>query len=155
MNAAKNALKAIVEVMGPEDRFSLSRFGNTTEHRCRGLWRGAPPAKASAQRWVDDLRAAQKAEDEARAMLSDPDMRELAEAELFELKTKIPALEQEIRIALLPKDAADERDGILEIRPAAGGDEAGLFAAELFAMYQKYAASRGWRFRFSANQTTQ
>ena len=104
---------------------------------------------------VDDLRAAQKAEDEARAMLSDPDMRELAEAELFELKTKIPALEQEIRIALLPKDAADERDGILEIRPAAGGDEAGLFAAELFAMYQKYAASRGWRFEvmeYDANE---
>ena len=104
---------------------------------------------------VDDLRAAQKAEDEARAMLSDPDMKELAEAELFELKTKIPALEQEIRIALLPKDAADERDGILEIRPAAGGDEAGLFAAELFAMYQKYAASRGWRFEvmeYDANE---
>ena len=51
-----------------------------------------------------------------------------------------------VRLALLPKDEADDRSGILEIRPAAGGDEAGLFAAELFAAYQKYAASQGWRF---------
>ena len=51
-----------------------------------------------------------------------------------------------VRLALLPKDEADARSGILEIRPAAGGDEAGLFAAELFSAYQKYAASQGWRF---------
>ncbi len=104
---------------------------------------------------VGDLRSAQRAEDEARGMLTDPDMKELAEAELFDLKAKIPALEQEIRLALLPKDAADERSGILEIRPAAGGDEAGLFAAELFEMYQKYAGLRGWRFEvmeYDANE---
>ena len=94
---------------------------------------------------VDELRAAQRAQDEARAMLADPDMRELAEAELQELKDKVPALQLAIRLALLPRDAADERSAILEIRPAAGGDEAALFAAELFAMYQKYAALRGWR----------
>ena len=95
---------------------------------------------------VDDLRAAERARAEAQAMLDDADMRELAEAELFDLKDRIPALEHEIRIALLPRDEADDRSAILEIRPAAGGDEAGLFAAELFAMYQKYAATRGWRF---------
>ncbi len=104
---------------------------------------------------VDDLRAAQKAEDEARAMLSDPEMKEMAEAELFELKDRIPVIEREIRLALLPKDAADERDGILEIRPAAGGDEAALFAAELFAMYQKYAAFRGWRFEVMEYDATE
>ena len=104
---------------------------------------------------VDDLRAAQKAEDEARAMLSEPEMKEMAEAELFELKDRIPAIEREIRLALLPKDAADERDGILEIRPAAGGDEAALFAAELFAMYQKYAAFRGWRFEVMEYDATE
>ena len=104
---------------------------------------------------VDDLRAAQKAEDEARAMLSDPEMKEMAEAELFDLKDRIPAIEREIRLALLPKDAADERDGILEIRPAAGGDEAALFAAELFAMYQKYAAFRGWRFEVMEYDATE
>jgi len=95
---------------------------------------------------VDELRQAEQARDEAQALLEDPDMKELAEAELFDLKERIPALEQEIRIALLPKDEADDRSAILEIRPAAGGDEAGLFAAELFAMYQKYAGLRGWRF---------
>ncbi len=78
-------------------------------------------------------------------MLADPEMRELAEAELEGLKARIPTLEHEIRLALLPKDEADERSAILEVRPAAGGDEAALFATELFAMYQKYAALRGWR----------
>ena len=62
------------------------------------------------------------------------------------LKERIPALEHEIRLALLPKDDADARSAILEIRPAAGGDEAALFAAELFGMYQRYAENRGWRF---------
>ncbi len=95
---------------------------------------------------IGDLRAAERAQMDAQAMLADPEMKELAEAELYELKDQIPALEHEIRLALLPKDEADDRSAILEIRPAAGGDEAGLFAAELFAMYQKYADLRGWRF---------
>ena len=95
---------------------------------------------------VDELRAAEQARADAQSLLEDPDMKELAEAELYELKDRIPALEHEIRIALLPRDEADDRSAILEIRPAAGGDEAGLFAAELFAMYQKYAATRAWRF---------
>jgi peptide chain release factor 1 len=95
---------------------------------------------------IGDLRAAEKARGEAEAMLVDPEMKELAEAELYDLKDRIPALERELRIALLPKDEADERSAILEIRPAAGGDEAGLFAAQLYGMYQKYAATQGWRF---------
>ncbi len=95
---------------------------------------------------IGDLRAAERAQMDAEAMLADPEMKELAEAELYDLKDQIPALEHEIRLALLPKDEADDRSAILEIRPAAGGDEAGLFAAELFAMYQKYADLRGWRF---------
>jgi len=95
---------------------------------------------------IDDLRSAEQARNEAETMLADPEMKELAEAELYDLKDRIPALEHELRIALLPKDEADERSGILEIRPAAGGDEAGLFASQLFAMYQKYAATKGWRF---------
>ena len=95
---------------------------------------------------IGDLRQAERARDEAEALLADPEMKELAEAELFDLKERIPALEHELRLALLPKDEADARSGILEIRPAAGGDEAGLFAAELFAMYQKYAEAKGWKF---------
>jgi peptide chain release factor 1 len=95
---------------------------------------------------IGDLRQAQHARDEAESLLADPEMKELAEAELYQLKERIPALEHELRLALLPKDEADARSGILEIRPAAGGDEAGLFAAELFTMYQKYSDSKGWRF---------
>ena len=92
------------------------------------------------------LREAEKQQREAEALLADPDMKEMAEAELQALKAQIPELEMAVRLALLPKDEADARSGILEIRPAAGGDEAGLFAAELFSAYQKYAASQGWRF---------
>ncbi len=95
---------------------------------------------------VEELRAAERAAAEAEQMLADPELRELAEAELFELKSRIPELQQSLRIALLPKDEADARSAILEVRPAAGGDEAGLFATQLFDMYRKYAAARGWRF---------
>ncbi len=94
---------------------------------------------------IGELRAAEQAASDAEQLLSDPEMRALAEAELFELKDRLPALRHEIRLALLPQDEADARSAILEVRPAAGGDEAGLFAAELFAMYQKYAAQKGWR----------
>ena len=95
---------------------------------------------------VTALRGAEKQFAEAEALMADPEMKELAEAEYHELKARLPELELAVRLALLPKDEADERAGILEIRPAAGGDEAGLFAAELFAAYQKYAAAQGWRF---------
>ncbi|MDQ1078968.1 peptide chain release factor 1 [Pseudoroseomonas cervicalis] len=95
---------------------------------------------------VEALRAAERARDEAEALMADPEMRELAEAEYYAQRDAVPVLERELRLMLLPKDAADAGSAILEIRPAAGGDEAGLFAAELFAAYQKYAASRGWRF---------
>jgi peptide chain release factor 1 len=95
---------------------------------------------------VDELRAAERAAADAEAMLADPELRELAEAELATLKDRLPSLQHAIRLALLPKDEADERSAILELRPAAGGDEAALFAAELFGMYQRYAGLRGWRF---------
>ena len=95
---------------------------------------------------IDELRAAERAAGEAEAMLDDPELHDLAESELAELRARIPALSHAIRVALLPRDEADERSAILEIRPAAGGDEAALFAAELFAAYQKYAGLQGWRF---------
>ncbi|MBV8520822.1 MAG: peptide chain release factor 1, partial [Acetobacteraceae bacterium] len=95
---------------------------------------------------IDELRQAEQAQAEAESLIADPEMRELAEAELRTLKERIPQLQHELRVALLPKDEADERAAILEIRPAAGGDEAALFAAELFAMYQRYAEAHRWRF---------
>ena len=81
----------------------------------------------------------------AKEMLSDPDMAELAQAELDELEEKIPALEGRIKIALLPRDAADSKNAVMEIRAGTGGDEAALFAADLFTMYRNYAAIQGWR----------
>ena len=95
---------------------------------------------------VTALREAARARAEAEAMLADPEMKELAEAELQALKEGLPLLEREVRLMLLPKDSADERNAILEIRPAAGGDEAGLFAAELFRAYQKFAEGQRWKF---------
>jgi peptide chain release factor 1 len=95
---------------------------------------------------IDELRAAENAVAETELLLPDPELHDLAEAELAALRARIPDLTHAIRLALLPRDAADERPAILELRPAAGGDEAALFAARLFAMYEKYAALRGWRF---------
>jgi peptide chain release factor 1 len=84
--------------------------------------------------------------DEAQAMLADPEMKALAEEELPVLKERIPAVEQALRLALLPKDAADARPAILEIRPGTGGEEAALFAGDLLRMYQRYAEAKGWTF---------
>ncbi|HEU0157241.1 MAG TPA: peptide chain release factor 1 [Stellaceae bacterium] len=76
----------------------------------------------------------------------DAELRALAEEELHTLRERLPLLEQRVRLALLPKDADEERNAILEVRAGTGGEEAALFAATLFRMYQRYAALRGWRF---------
>jgi peptide chain release factor 1 len=77
---------------------------------------------------------------------TDPEMRTLAAGELAAIEKRLPDLEREVRLMLLPKDEADERNAILELRAGTGGEEAALFAADLFRMYQKYAALHGWRF---------
>ncbi|MDP2729480.1 MAG: peptide chain release factor 1 [Dehalococcoidales bacterium] len=85
---------------------------------------------------------------ETRAMLAeglDEEMKALVREEIEKLELKVENLLQELKIALLPKDESDERDIIMEIRAGAGGDEAGLFAADLFRMYARYAQSRGWQ----------
>ncbi|WP_112323877.1 peptide chain release factor 1 [Oceanibium sediminis] len=93
--------------------------------------------------------------EEAKALLSDPDMADLAREELETLEADLPALENAVRLALLPKDAADQRPAILEIRAGTGGDEAALFAADLARMYQRYAESRGWRFEVIEEAATE
>jgi peptide chain release factor 1 len=80
------------------------------------------------------------------ARSADSDLKALAEEELQTLRERLPDLENRVRFCLLPKDADDERNAILEVRAGTGGEEAALFAAELFRMYQRYAAPRGWRF---------
>ena len=76
----------------------------------------------------------------------DKEMRALAEEDFYKLKEQIPQLEKDIQLALLPKDAADAKNAILEIRAGTGGDEAALFAGNLFEMYKRYASIRGWKF---------
>ena len=82
----------------------------------------------------------------AEAMLADPEMKELAEMELPDLRERLPEVEQAVKLALIPKDSADGKPALLEIRPGTGGDEAGLFAADLLRMYQRYAENQGWKF---------
>jgi peptide chain release factor 1 len=104
---------------------------------------------------VGEIRAYRQALDdlaEAEAMLADPEMKALAEEELPRLKAHIPEMEQALRLALLPKDAADARPAIIEIRPGTGGDEAALFAGDLARMYQRYAERMGWRFEIISEQ---
>ena len=117
---------------------------------------GAPSDIADLSREYSDLRPVvaeiqsyRRALDnlaEAEAMLSDPELRSLAEEEMPHLKARIPEMEQALRLALLPKDAADARPAILEIRPGTGGEEASLFAADLLRMYQRHAERMGWSF---------
>ncbi len=97
---------------------------------------------------IETLKAAKLELADLDAMRSgeDADMRALAEQEFFDLKARMPAMERELQAMLLPKDAADEKNAILEVRAGTGGDEAALFAAQLFRMYQRYAQLRGWRF---------
>ena len=76
---------------------------------------------------------------------SEGELRSMAEEELADLRAKLPAAERELALKLLPRDAADERAAMLEIRAGTGGDEAALFAGDLFRMYQRYAESQGWR----------
>ncbi|MHA6645682.1 peptide chain release factor 1 [Mesorhizobium sp. A623] len=99
---------------------------------------------------IRELRAAEAEQADLEAMLADKstdaEMRALAEADLPGVEENIEALQQDIQILLLPKDAADDKNAILEIRAGTGGDEAALFAGDLFRMYERYATERGWRF---------
>ncbi|MEI9416194.1 peptide chain release factor 1 [Mesorhizobium sp. Cs1321R2N1] len=99
---------------------------------------------------VRELRSAEHEQADLEAMLADKgtdaEMRALAEADLPGVEERIEALQKDIQILLLPRDAADDKNAILEIRAGTGGDEAALFAGDLFRMYERYAAERGWRF---------
>jgi peptide chain release factor 1 len=98
---------------------------------------------------VTSYRAAQRESEDLATLIADPatdaEMRSIAEAERPQVEAKRIALEQQLRLALLPKDAMDERNVILEIRAGTGGDEAALFAGNLFRMYERYAAKQGWK----------
>ncbi|MDO5633118.1 MAG: peptide chain release factor 1 [Paracoccus sp. (in: a-proteobacteria)] len=142
--------------MLPQDR--LDQIAARFEYLEARLNDGPPPDQIAAiSREYAELkpvvtqiaafRAAQDDLTQAQQMLADPEMRELAQDELARLHVELPALEQALRIALLPRDAADARPAILEIRPGTGGEEAALFAGDLLAMYRRHAESQGWTFQ--------
>jgi len=108
---------------------------------------------ADIQEMVGKIRSLRAAEQELADLSGlaadkggDAEMRAMAEAELPDVEARIEVLQKDIQILLLPKDAADDKNAILEIRAGTGGDEAALFAGDLYRMYERYAASRGWRF---------
>jgi peptide chain release factor 1 len=101
---------------------------------------------------VDTIAALRQTQSEMEAATEmagaadDPEMKAMAEEELQTLRERLPELEMRVRMSLVPKDADDERNAILEVRAGTGGDEAALFAAELFRMYQRYAVLKNWKF---------
>ena len=99
---------------------------------------------------IQTYQNAQKSLHELKHMAADPacdsEMKSMAEEEMHDIQHKLPALMRNMQLALLPKDAADEKNAIMEIRAGTGGDEAALFAADLFRMYQKYATTQNWKF---------
>ncbi|HWE51610.1 MAG TPA: peptide chain release factor 1 [Bryobacteraceae bacterium] len=115
-----------------------------------GEYRKISKARSDMEEIVAKFRQYRQADDEmeqARGMLtdSDPDLREMAQLEVERLEPAIKQIEEDLRILMLPKDPNDEKDCVLEIRAGTGGDEASLFAAEVFRMYLRYAETRHWK----------
>lgn len=142
--------------MLPTDK--LDQIVQRFEYLEAKLSSGAPPTEIAALSreyselkpvvaTIADWKQARADIAEAETMLADPEMRALAEDELPVLRERLPLMEQALRIALLPKDAADARPAILEIRPGTGGEEAALFAGDLLRMYQRHAERMGWDFQ--------
>ncbi len=92
-----------------------------------------------------EYKSVQKNLEESKELMNDPEMKDLAEAEMLEAKEKLPQLEEELKVLLIPKDPDDDKNVICEIRAGAGGDEAALFAGELFRMYSMYCEKNHWK----------
>jgi len=129
----------LAHALGTPDQFSNEEFVKfSREYAELGPVVEAVNALKAGREEIADLA-------EMVASSDDPEMKELAQEEFLELKERLPAMDRALAIQLLPKDAADERSAILEIRAGTGGDEAALFAGDLYQMYEKYAASQGWK----------
>ena len=136
-----------------EQRFErlTADLGNPEVIADRARFSAVAKERSQLEALVETFRDYKRAKEELagnRALLEDkdPDMREMAQAELPGLTAKVTGLTEKLKVLLLPKDPNDERSVILEVRAGAGGDEAGLFAAELLRLYLRYAERRGWKF---------
>ncbi|MET0587772.1 MAG: peptide chain release factor 1 [Novosphingobium sp.] len=141
-----------------------ARFAELEARLASGTLEG--PEFVAASRDYSELEPVAKAASEVSAMRgelaslselgdSDPEMRALAEEEVARLKNELPEAEHRLAIAMLPRDSADTRPAMLEIRAGTGGDEAALFAADLFRMYERFAAEEGWRVELISANTTE
>ncbi|MCC5988789.1 MAG: peptide chain release factor 1 [Pararhodobacter sp.] len=108
------------------------------------------PVVAAITEWRDARNAREEAQILAAESAAEPAMRALADEEIARLDARIPELEDRIRLALLPRDIADDRPAIVEIRPGTGGEEAALFAADLMRLYQRHAEAQGWDWQLIA-----
>ncbi|WP_347302292.1 peptide chain release factor 1 [Croceibacterium sp. TMG7-5b_MA50] len=139
----------------PEDRLAqiANRFAELEARLASGQLEGEAFVAASRDyaelepvaRTVTEVRAMRAEIAELAALTQDPEMAALAGEELGELRQRLPEAEHRLAIALLPRDSADERPAMLEIRAGTGGDEAALFAGDLYRMYERFAAEQGWR----------
>ncbi len=140
----------------PEERLAqiAQRFAELEARLASGTLEG--DAFVAASRDYAELEPVAKVAEQVRTMRGelaelqqlddpDPEMRALAEEEVVRLKAELPEAERQLAVAMLPRDAADSRPAMLEIRAGTGGDEAALFAADLFRMYEGYASEQGWR----------
>ena len=107
-------------------------------------WPKSTPTRSSGEEGAR-VRAGGRRSGRSREMLADPDMKEFALEEIAGIEAKLPALEEDIKFMLIPADPADDKDIIVEIRAAAGGDEAAIFAGELYKMYERFASAQGWK----------
>ena len=139
----------------PADRLDqiIHRFAEIEARLASGTLEGE--AFVAASRDYAELEPVARAAEEVRSMraeieglsdmLADPEMKAMAEDELAHLRDALPAKERALAVAMLPRDAADARPAMLEIRAGTGGEEAALFAADLYRMYERFAAEQGWR----------
>ncbi len=138
----------------PERLFQITnRFAEIEARMASGTLEGAAFVQASRDyaelepvaKLASEVRDASAEIAELEAMLDDPEMKEMAEEELRSLRARLPEAERQLAIAMLPRDSADSKPAMLEIRAGTGGDEAALFAGDLFRMYERFAAEQGWK----------
>jgi peptide chain release factor 1 len=136
-----NRFRELGALMARSDAISPQEFG-----RCSKEYADLSPIVSV----IEDLKRAERETIDLEGIVADdaadPEMRDLARAEHQEIRRRIPELQARLRLLLLPKDEADDRNVILEVRAGTGGEEACLFAADLFRMYQRYADARRWGF---------
>src|SRR3954464_5357058 len=135
----RNYEELIAQVSSPEIMSDMKTYAKTMkQHRALG-------EIVEKYREVKKMRDGLKGAREMADLADDDDMRQMAEDEILDIESRLPPIEEDLKVLLLPKDPNDEKNVILEIRAGTGGDEATLFAAEMLRMYARYAERQGWR----------